>query len=416
LKLLVIADDLSGATDVGVQFAGRRIKAIVLRYSYISQLSNAFRDHQVVLIDMETRHLPPSEAAERVRTLTTAARELGIQHFYKKTDSTLRGNIGAELQALLRASDQKHLCFVPAHPLLGRTTRGGIQYVDGKPLHETEFARDPRNPMADSDVLNILGRQTSLPINIITQAALPRFRARPVDGISVFDAESVPELKQVVAALNEVSCLNLLAGPAALASLLPDLLPFETSDSDHLNLNPPFLLVNGSLNQVALDQCAYAADHGFLHFKMSAEDLFSALANEASVRTHDLLRQGQNVLFCTVCDRMELPKFEREASSLGLSPSDLADAVAAGTGRFIRLLLELRNKRDSGPLSLIVIGGDTLAGIAQANDWSGFVPHTEILPGVALCTVPQVEGIAVITKPGGFGSIDFTSQLIGSLS
>src|SRR5687767_3306000 len=106
VKLLVIADDLTGANDAGAQFAGQGISTLV---AMVAEFAFDYRscDSTVLIISSESRHLNPAEAAARVESLTRRGRELGVSHFYKKTDSTLRGNIGAELEALLRASKRE---------------------------------------------------------------------------------------------------------------------------------------------------------------------------------------------------------------------------------------------------------------------------------------------------------------------
>src|SRR5688500_898882 len=113
-KLLVIADDLSGATDVGVQFAKQGVRAFVtIRSTDTRQnLAELFAASEVVLVDIESRHVAPEEAGRRVMELVEEAFAAGVKLFYKKTDSTLRGNVGAELDALLKVSGQRTLCFI----------------------------------------------------------------------------------------------------------------------------------------------------------------------------------------------------------------------------------------------------------------------------------------------------------------
>src|SRR5436190_7748438 len=120
-KLLVIADDLSGATDVGVQFAKQSVPALVATKAMAerSNLAGLFGSHEVVLVDLESRHLGPAEAARAVTGIIKSARAAGVEFFYKKTDSTLRGNVGAELEALWQTSNRRTLSFIPAHPRLG---------------------------------------------------------------------------------------------------------------------------------------------------------------------------------------------------------------------------------------------------------------------------------------------------------
>jgi uncharacterized protein YgbK (DUF1537 family) len=412
LKLLVIADDLSGATDVAVQFSQKRIKAIVLPHARANQLSTLFSLYEVVLVDAQSRHLSPELAGKRVADLATSAARIGVNFFYKKTDSTLRGNIGAELEALLTASGRPTLCFVPAHPVLRRTTRLGIQYLDGKPLHESSIAVDPFNPVGKSDVFSILREQTKLQITVIQQSDLSTFIANPPQGIAVFDAETAREVQDAATAIKKADCLQILAGPAALASCLPDFLPFDRSTPDAVVLRRPFILINGSLNPVAFDQCAHGLSCGFEYIALSARELFAQNYRQALNRAQNLLGQNRDILVSTIPDRNQLVEFQMASLSIGIPKANLPNEVALATGAFVRSLLEFLKSSNLCHTTLIIIGGDTLAGIAQANDWTGFIPQTEILPGVAVCKIPDVPELTVITKPGAFGSLDFISQLI----
>ena len=143
LLLLIIADDFTGALDTGVQFAAY---GAATRVMVKDQVDFASCDAQVLVVDTETRHLPPEKAYQIVEELTRAACRAGIRYIYKKTDSALRGNIGAELAAVLQASNNRQLPFLPAFPQNGRTTRDGIHYVDGVPVTESPFGVDPFGP------------------------------------------------------------------------------------------------------------------------------------------------------------------------------------------------------------------------------------------------------------------------------
>src|SRR5262245_65518721 len=103
VELLVIADDLTGACDTGAQFGGQGIPTLVtMDVDY--EFDRRDDGYPVIVASTESRHLSAAEAATRVETLVRRARAAGVERFYKKTDSPLRGPIGAELQAMLRAS------------------------------------------------------------------------------------------------------------------------------------------------------------------------------------------------------------------------------------------------------------------------------------------------------------------------
>ena len=109
LRLLMIADDFTGALDTGVQLAAHGIPTQVV----VGQADLSACSSTVLVVDTETRHLPAAKAAKAVEELTRSAVENGVGCIYKKTDSALRGNIGAELAALLKASGARNLPFLP---------------------------------------------------------------------------------------------------------------------------------------------------------------------------------------------------------------------------------------------------------------------------------------------------------------
>ena len=159
MEILVLADDLTGALETGAKFAAAGVGAVVLLPG------GETADAPAVVIDTETRHAPPEEAARIVESHARAALAAGARLVYKKTDSTLRGNIGAELGALARAAGTE-LVYAPAYPRMGRTVRAGRLYVDGVPVSETAFARDPLDPVRESAVARVLAAQTDAAIRV----------------------------------------------------------------------------------------------------------------------------------------------------------------------------------------------------------------------------------------------------------
>jgi uncharacterized protein YgbK (DUF1537 family) len=215
-----LADDLTGALEIGAKFAAAGIAATV------STRLAWDRDATVSVIDTETRHAPPAEAAGIIQRL---AREAGgVRLIYKKTDSTLRGNIGAELTALAAAFPGSRVVYVPAYPRMGRTVRRGTLLVHGVPVHETEFARDPLNPVRQSHVPTLAG-----------------------ECVTVIDAETDADIARAAGELLHAEGTLLAAGPAALAEAVAARIDLPRS------LVPPFprarqcLVVNGSLHPLS---------------------------------------------------------------------------------------------------------------------------------------------------------------------
>ena len=121
IHLFVIADDFTGALDTGVQFAsyGAATKVVV---GTGLQALEADAQTQVLVVDAETRHLPAAQAYDTVYRLVRWAKEKKIGCIYKKTDSALRGNIGAELSAALAADGGPPSRIWTASPAAAYTT------------------------------------------------------------------------------------------------------------------------------------------------------------------------------------------------------------------------------------------------------------------------------------------------------
>lgn len=223
-----LADDLTGALEVGAKFAAAGIESTVGTHLTWDNRTTAS------VIDTETRHMPAAVAAEIVGRLAREA--VGARLVYKKTDSTLRGNIGAELAALAAGFPGSRVAYVPAYPLMGRTVRNGILLVHGVPVHETEFARDPLNPVRDSHVPSLAG-----------------------ECAQVFDAETDADIARVADELLRMHETLLAAGPAALAEALAARIG-GTSVQSAFPKARRCLVINGSLHPLSARQAAMACD------------------------------------------------------------------------------------------------------------------------------------------------------------
>lgn len=368
--LLIIADDLTGANDTGVQFAKQGLDVLVsLRPS--QDLQALAHDCQVLVVNTESRHLSPEEAYARVYAVAQQGVALGIPQFYKKTDSTLRGNVGAELAALLAATGEQALFFAPAYPKLKRTTRDGVHFVSGVPLSQTSFAKDVLNPLVDDFIPALLARQTDVPVRIFDEAAAPA--TQPT--IYVVNAETEESLCQ---AAHHLQQYRVLAGSAGLAEFLP--VRAATTITAPRCLSLPVLVVNGSRSEVSLQQIVCASAAGW--------PVLEARADTTSAQLSALLAQEQGAILTTAPPFCEATPATRMAA---LVQQTLAQTPLA---------------------TLIVFGGDTLAAIANACGWTTFRPLTEFLPGAPLVRVGGHEELTLVTKAGGFGGANWLRNVL----
>src|SRR5215207_11237033 len=149
-RLAIIADDLSSATDCGAQMVRSGLSVVVPLGNY--SLPEQARAVQVISVDTDSRSLSANHAHAKVKLASQQLVAEGWTHFYKSVDSTLRGNLGAEIEAVLEIAKPDCAVIAPAFPKYGRTTVEGVQYLHGRPLHETEFGSDPTAPVKDADI------------------------------------------------------------------------------------------------------------------------------------------------------------------------------------------------------------------------------------------------------------------------
>src|SRR5947207_9179988 len=197
LPLTIIADDLTGACDTGALFAGRGPVPVTV-------WPDAALRAPVSVVDTESRALAPADAARRV---TAVARTVTRTRVFKKIDSTLRGPIGAEVDALLRATSSAGALVCPALPAEQRVVVERVLMVGVVPVAETPIAEDPTFPRAagSSNVVDVLRCQIDRPLAWIPLgrvreggAGLVSRLGRLAGMVIVADAETDADLDSLV--------------------------------------------------------------------------------------------------------------------------------------------------------------------------------------------------------------------------
>lgn len=402
IKLLVIADDFTGAMDTGVQFAKKSIASLVKITTVGDKLEDAFRtaDCEVLVLDIESRHIAPKQATLLVAKVVKQALACGVEYIYKKTDSTLRGNIGSELTALLKTMQAKELVFIPAFPQAGRITRNGLHYVNSNPLAQSEYAKDPFNPVLSSNVHDIIREQSSIPIREIHQGEYSVLLEKTcgLEMISIVDATTTEDLKKVGEVLAKAGKLRCLAGCAGFAETLTDFLNLKRTPLPYGSNRGEKLLISGSLNTLARRQVQYAeAVCGYT--RMEFPDI-SRYAGDNDDLMNDFVRFALNQLKGTGKLVIETPQVKKNAQQV-------QSRFIALMGKVTSLIM---NHADIG--TLIVFGGDTLMGIMNELQCDTLQPIQEVDSGVVYAK-PYKKGCGfeIITKAGGLGKEDVAKRI-----
>src|SRR5690625_223080 len=150
MKIAIIADDLTGACDTGVQLVNYGIDA-----SVVIQNSNNIKS-QATIFNTDSRALGKKHAYEKVSKISREIDKENLDILYKKIDSTMRGNIGSELNAVYDQFQPDFVLITPAHPNNGRIVQEGIRYLNGVQLSETGAARQLKKPLHEADIKKML--------------------------------------------------------------------------------------------------------------------------------------------------------------------------------------------------------------------------------------------------------------------
>ncbi|MDU5782688.1 MAG: four-carbon acid sugar kinase family protein [Pantoea sp.] len=392
--VLVIADDFTGANDAGSGLAQAGARVHVL-FSSETPLDSAAAD--VWVISTDSRAVSAAEAEARTEAVVRQHQAFIARGWlFKKIDSTLRGNIGAEVRAALAASGKKRALIVPAVPRLGRVTRRGEVQVNGVPLTETEYASDPKTPVISARVLTQMGI-AGVEIDLAALRS-DRFAALLAEqqGAVVIDAESESDIALILAAAAQLEETPLLVGAAGLSDALGAQLAARHP--------APVLAVIGSMSASAQQQIArLAAQRNIALVDIDIRQLFERPRWPNSAQWTDqalaALRNGRHTVIRTCQHADQRHEIDALCQQQQITRQQLGEAICQFLGE-----LTLAISRAQRPAGLYLSGGDVAIAVAQALGASGFqiqgivagcVPHGVLLNSEF--TLP------VMTKAGGFG-------------
>ncbi len=413
----VVADDTTGANDIGIMFA---------KHGYATQIATwldgaAFVDPavDVIVIDTDSRLDAPALACEKVLGATRQLVDLGCTPLHKKTCSVFRGNIGIEFDAMLDAAGGKFAVVSLAFPKNGRQTRHGIHTVNGQRLEDTAFAHDPVHPTHESDLVKILSGQTRRPVGLVDLATVRSgaaalrtslFEHRAKGGYCIVDAADQGDLTVLAEAAHD---FPYLAGSSALAEELPKFWPRPTPrdplTGKDFSAGRTVLTIAGSLTPQTKAQTAALVAAGVPAVTLDPRLIFtlSDRAREisrviAAARTE--LDAGRDTLVLADQSSAAVATTQALGARHGLDQLAGSKSVSAALADITHRLME-----SAGLKRLIIAGGDTSGTICRRLGIRGNYVLQEITPGVPSGLAIGRE-LLIVLKSGSFGPPDFLLQ------
>lgn len=412
IKLVIIADDLTGALDTGVQFSKKNISTIVTADLNFNT-EEISKDADVIVIDTESRHISAVEAKKRVKSVLSKFDKKKIKFFYKKTDSTLRGNIGSEIEGFMEGLDINEVSFIPAFPLSKRTVKDGILYVNDVKLSETQFAMDILNPVTDSFIPNIINKQSNINVEIKDINTDFPSKIDKEKNIYIFDSQNMEDMENIGKILYDKNKLNYTIGNAGFADILTHYIKTDTKKEDIVLEDNKVLFICGSVNITSLKQCKYAEKTGYCSDTLNFNDIilenYKSSDNYINTKKYfkEKINNNNKFLLKTSDSEDVIKKAIEYTEKNSISMENLTSNIANSTGQLVSDLIKEQNIRN-----MIVFGGDTLIGILKNIGCQYIIPVSEIFPGVVFTrAVGKDVSINVITKAGGFGEENIIERI-----
>ena len=413
----IVSDDLTGANDTALQFFMKGSNTEI-----IFEANDELQNHLNVgtwALTTESRNIEAKIAAQRVWENSKKIKEcLNVSNYYKKIDSTLRGNIAVETLAMLDAIEYDAAIIAPAFIQEGRFTIGGYQLLKGIPIERTDAARDTYAPIYDSYIPDILKKQVNETYhNLISTIELKTVAkgAGPITNkinelvssgkkLIIADAVSSVDLEQIALAISKSQYNILPVGSAGLAHALGNVwLPEEKREAVNKQFPIlPKLVLSGSkttitatqINKLSMDddiENTYFID---IHL----DDILNPDINQMAERVvHNFGKENVVIVHVSKLDEeIMMDEGKEKLIDNGITKEKLAVIITDYLSDLSEKISELSS------FILITIGGETSYKCLRKIDCKYLQMTDTILPAVSLCIDSNARFI--VTKSGNMGS------------
>lgn len=411
MKIAVFADDLTGANATGVRISKQGFTATTV----IRGSSPPDKNYDALCFDTDSRYEAPETAKKRlIQAMKSIPKDNQPQIYCKRIDSTLRGNIGLEIDTILDELGSETVAIVAAaFPESGRVTVGDFLLVDGLPLQETDVARDPVVPITSSRVTEIIAKQSNKPIAAIGidqvlkgQEVLCAECQKKIDAgarILVIDASAEEQIDTIAEAMVSLNQNAVAVDPGPLTAA------YARATFGKLNKDKKILVTVGSVTSQTVQQLSYLIDKWDLHpiyvhpeklatFTEAWKDEVDRVAAQAREKIQD-----EAVIVITTCHpghkRVDFKTIaERENTSEEALAKRITDGLAAVSREVIQ-----QNPDSVG--GCFLSGGDVTASVCAISRANGIELNDEVLPLAAYGHLigGYLDGMPVVTKGGMVG-------------
>jgi len=424
--IYLIADDLTGANDTGVQFTKKGYSAIV---SVLDEQSTiTIPDNlDVFVMDTETRELESKTARKRLKSILEKININKKDVVYKKVDSTLRGNMGDEIEEIMIILNRDICILSPSYPSYQRITIGGYLVVDQKPLSFSEYSCDNSTQVENFFIPFLLKKQTDFPVGQIDLKDVAKGQKTILSKINelyqkgnkiiVIDSTNEEHLKDIFTSSLNLDRPVLFSGSAGLANHFPNINnKNEDLKTKIENNKSPVIVVAGSRNSIMEDQVNYLKNRlNFTELKIDLEQVFSnkdrILDNYAAECIKAIKGNHDLVIHTDAINNEEKLINKKLMLQYNIGFRELEIKIKTFLGKLTSKIIN-----NSYARNLILTGGDVALGVCKELGIYNMNILDELLPGIPLAVANYKNyNLNIVTKAGGFGKEDALYNLINKL-
>lgn len=406
MKLGVIADDFTGASDIALTLAEGGMRTT----QFVGVPDGPVQDVEAGVVALKSRTIAAADAVAQSLAACEWLLAQGAQQIIFKVcstfDSTDKGNIGPVAAALAARLGETHVITCPAFPENGRSVYQGHLFVGDVLLSETGMRDHPLTPMRDADLRRVLAAQTDWPVTHLDMKIISQGANRIEETVSalpssmvITDAIADTDLRVIGTAAR---ARKLLTGGSGIAIGLPANFGATPSTPEWRAATGPGVVLSGSCSQATRGQVArYAADHPAR--EISAEE---ALNNPDLVRDLQawvVAQKNPPLIYSsadpsTVLVAQQEHGADRVAHAIEQTFADLAAALAA-----------------SGTTRIVVAGGETSGAVVQGVAAKALRIGPRLAAGVPAVLV-EGRSLALALKSGNFGGPDFFAEALAIMA
>jgi D-threonate/D-erythronate kinase len=392
-RLGIVADDLTGGAAIGAEAARLGNPVDVVR------IGQPVPPKRSVVIETGSRYIQSQLAAERVVEAARLLLRSGVSVLMKKIDSTLKGNVAAELSAFADSCPGR-LLVAPSCPEMGLTVRDGRQHTP----------RGPGVSVLDLLSTSINGPLAALNLNTVREgsAAVANWLRQNPHGTVLADAETDADLAAIALGAAEAKIVSFAGTYGLGAALAGTFLPSGTAP----RFTPPALdgmiVVAGSASATTASQISHLVAAGAEEIVLDMERILTGGAEEEARRAaSQILSSAAKLLVVHTAAERTGKDVADHCRRLGWNERDLANLLA----------IPFASALHAAPgYAAYFIGGETTGAVFEKLGLDSLVIHGECSAAVpfAVSTAPSGWPL-ILTKPGAFGSENTLTETAGTL-